>query len=522
MNQEQLIMKHKVMINNKEKFNVLVNNDKEQVQEHCGIFAMYVKKPRNLFLDLKYGGLGVQQRGQNAAGMVIGGSGFKHIIHKDDGLIKDVFNDKIAPKFQIPRRWGILHCRYGTNGNYCLENNQPCSVKTKDGTLITVAHNGEFVGFQPDKKEPEMSDTRIFANMLAKADGSNWDEKVINTLNRVEGSYALVIGIEDTLYIARDKYGIRPMVIGKITDGWVIASETQSFESIGATLIREIKPAEITKISNTKGFKIIKEGNYKNKRECIFELPYTRSINSLYLTPSGEWRSIYEFRLKSGVYLARQFSKKYNDIDFIIGIPESGLPLAEGFHNESKKPIKNVINRKPSQYFPNVPTRTFMNDKEKDLIIESVFQKLSFVPNSKIYKGKRIVCLDDSVVRSSTSKVIIEKLKDLGAKSVDWVSGLPMVTNICYLGISIRTQEELVAFRHKGDAKKIAKSIGARSVTFISSENIIRAANNGKFIKPKIPEEIFKCNGFCGGCLNYIKGNIYPVSRSGVPYKIKG
>jgi glutamine phosphoribosylpyrophosphate amidotransferase len=117
--------------------------------------------------------------------------------------------------------------------------------------------------------------------------------------------------------------------------------------------------------------------------------------------------------------------------------------------------------------------------------------------------------------------VIIQKLKDLGAKSVDWVSGLPMVTNICYLGISIRTQEELVAFLNNCDSKEIARAIGARSVTFINSENIIRAANNGKFIKPKIEQEVFKCNGFCGGCLNYTEGNVYPVSKDGVPYKGK-
>ncbi|MEI8067576.1 MAG: hypothetical protein WCG91_01305 [Candidatus Shapirobacteria bacterium] len=503
------------------KFDVYVADEKEQVHENCGIFAMYVKEPRNLFLDLKYGGIGVQQRGQNAAGMVMMNDDFKDTIHKADGLIKNVFNEEISLKFQDPNRWGILHCRYGTNGNYCLENNQPCCVTMSDGTLITIAHNGEFVGIKKYKNNPEMSDTRIFANILARTKGLNWDEKIIKALKKIEGSYGLVVGIKDTLYMARDKYGIRPLLVGSINDGWVIASETQSFENIQAKLLREIKPGEISKVNSSKGFEVIKEGNYKNKNECIFEFPYTRSPNSLYLTPNGEWSSIYEFRLKSGVYLAQQFKEKYKDIDFVIGIPDSGLAIAEGFHNELNIPVKNIITKKPSQYFPNLPTRTFMNDKERSGILNAVFQKLSFVPNPKIYEGKRIVCLDDSVVRSSTSKIIVQKLKELGAKSVDWVSGLPMVTNVCYLGISIRSQEELVAFLNKGDEKKIAKAIGARSLTFISSENIIKAANNGEFIKPELQLEIFKCNGFCGGCLNHSKGNVYPVGRDGVPYKRK-
>jgi amidophosphoribosyltransferase len=155
-----------------------------------------------------------------------------------------------------------------------------------------------------------------------------------------------------------------------------------------------------------------------------------------------------------------------------------------------------------------------MNDQHIKSIPKTVLQKLSFVPDKKIYKGKRIACVDDSVVRSSTSKIIVETLMELGAKSVDWISGLPMVVNSCHLGISIRSKEELIAFQKGRDSLEIAKAIGVRSITFITPENIIKAANNGDFVKPKNGEDIFMINGFCGGCL----GGIYPVSKEGIPY----
>lgn len=445
--------------------------------------------------------------------MVVGGKGCEYIEHRQDGLIKDIFIGPIILKFQTENKWGIVQCRYGTNGNYAWENNQPCLAIASDGTKITVAHNGEFVGLEEYKTDPNMSDTRVFVNFLAKSKGKNWDEKIIKTVKKMEGSFSLVIGIEDTLYVVRDKFGIRPLLVGKIDDGLVIASETPALDNIKADLLREIKPGEISKIEDNQ-IKVIKEGNFERKRECIFEFPYTRSPHSLYCDRNGKWRSIYEFRQRSGIYLAKQFNKLGLEVDFIVGIPESGIPIAEGFHNQSGVPINNVIMKKQSQYYLNLPTRTFMNDKNMNAISETVLQKLSFVPDENIYKGKRIVCVDDSVVRSSTSKVIVKTLMSLGARSVDWVSGLPMVIDSCHLGISIRSKEELIAFQKHSDLLEIAKAIGVRSITFITPENIIRAANNGDFVKPKEGEDIFMINGFCGGCL----GGIYPVSKEGVPY----
>lgn len=492
-------------------YRIYIPDEKEKINEHCGVFAIYVNKPRVLFSELLYGGIGIQNRGQNGAGMVVGGIGCPYERWTQDGLIKDIFVGSTALKFEnIKNKWGMIQCRYGTNGSWCPENNQPCSIESIDGIKITVAHNGEFVGLEKYKDSPDISDTRIFTKLLANAEGKNWDDRVRNTLDKMEGSYSLVIGVNDILYIARDKYGIRPLLIAKVKDGWAIASESQSFENIRALLIREILPGEISKIDKNK-INIIKKGNYKKESKCIFEFPYTRSPNSLYRDAEGVWKSIYEFRQKSGTYLAKQFRKKGLDIDFIVGIPESGLPAAEGFHNEFNKPINNVITRKPGQYYIDMPTRTFMSDKDMKNIPLAVGQKLSFIPDKNIYKGKRIVCVDDSVVRSSTAKIIVEKLLSLGAKSVDWVSGLPMVIDSCYLGISIRSKEELVAFQKHSDPIKIAKAIGARSTTFISPENIVRAANNGNYIKPKKGEDVFRVNGFCGGCL----GGLYPVSKEG-------
>ena len=490
-------------------------NDKLKLHEKCGIFAIWAKQPRTLFSELLYGGIGIQNRGQNGAGMVVGGTGCKYVEHKDQGLIKDIFVGPVTKKFSKENKWGIVQCRYGTNGNYCAENNQPCTVVSKDGAKISVAHNGEFVGLEKYKDNSDMSDTRVFVKFLAGAEGKDWDEKIKNTVEKVQGAFSLVIGVNNSLYVTRDKNGIRPLIIGETDDGWAVASETTGFVNIRVDLkkIREIKPGEITKISDD-GVEIIRPGNYQKKAECIFEFPYTRSPYSLYYDKDGGWNSIYQFRQRSGMYLADQFKKRHLKIDFVVGIPESGIPIAEGFHNRMKVPMSNVIMKKPSQYYLNLPTRTFMNDKDMAAIPKTVLQKLSFVPDRNIYKGKRIACVDDSVVRSSTSKVIVETLMELGAKSVDWISGLPMVVNSCHLGISIRTKEELIAFQKGKDPSQIAKAIGVRSITFITPENILRAANGGKFIKPKNGEDVFMINGFCGGCL----GGDYPISKDGVPY----
>ncbi|MCW1949293.1 MAG: hypothetical protein KIH89_002490 [Candidatus Shapirobacteria bacterium] len=493
----------------------VIDDEKLELHEKCGLFGMWVKKPRVLFSELLYGGIGVQNRGQNGAGMVVGGVGCEFVEHRDDGLIKDIFIGPVALKFQTENKWGIVQCRYGTNGNYCFENNQPCIALTKDGTKIIVAHNGEFVGLENLKLDPNMSDSRVFTELLAKSEGNSWDEKIKKVISEMKGAFCVIIGIEDTLYLARDEYGIRPLLIGKISNGWAAASETTSFVNIGADLgsVTEIKPGEIVKIDET-GTKTIKSGSFSKRSECIFEFPYTRSPHSLYRDRNGRWGSIYEFRQRSGEYLARQFRKQNKRIDFIIGIPESGIPIAEGFHNEMGVPINNVIIKKPSQYYLKLPTRTFMNDRDMESIPATVLQKLSFVPDRRIYEGKRIACVDDSVVRSSTSKVIVQTLMDLGAKSVDWISGLPMVINSCHLGISIRSKEELIAFQKHCDPIEIAKAIGVRSITFITPENIVKAANNGNFVKSKKLEEVFMMNGFCGGCL----GGIYPVSKEGNHY----
>jgi len=484
-----------------------------ELHEKCGIFAIWVNEPRILFSELLSGGIGVQNRGQNGAGMVVGGNDCKIVNHKQDGLIKDIFIGEVSVKFQTKNKWGMVQCRYGTNGNYSAENNQPYLVKAKDGTEIAVAHNGEFVGVEKYKTNSEMSDTRVFVNFLVEAEGKNWDEKIANTVKKMEGAFSLVIGMNDSLYVIRDKYGIRPLLIGKIDDGWVIASETPAMDNVGAKLLREVNPGEISKIDSN-GLTVIEKGNLAKKNECIFEFPYTRSPHSLYCDKKGKIHSIYEFRQRSGRYLAKQFKALNLEVDFVVGIPESGIPIAEGFHNELGVPMSNVIMKRPSQYYFKLPTRTFMNDQNMKLIPKTVMQKLSFVPDRNIYKGKRIACIDDSVVRSSTSKIIVETLMSLGAKSVDWVSGLPMVINSCHLGISIRSKEELIAFQKDCDPKAIARAIGVRSITFITPENILRAANNGDFVEPKDGEDIFMINGFCGGCL----GGHYPVSKDGVPY----
>lgn len=495
-------------------------SDNQALQEKCGIVAFYgFRFERKLPLLLHAAG-GIQHRGQQGAGIVLltkKGT----LKYTGEGLLREIFQPPVIAKLNKPSFWTLLHCRYGTNGAYIKRNLQPCVVKTKKNEVIALVHNGEFAQNNILKKvkkkfKKDVSDTFLFAQLLKKFSGKDWDEKIVNLLSQVRGSYSLIIGIDKTIYAARDPFGIRPLVLGKLKDRFIIASETHALDKIGAQLVRGISPGEIIKIDE-KGLQIINSGERDVKNHfCDFEWAYfSRPDSFLPVWNSQEkkhaWLSVNSFREKCGRVLAKEAPIK--NATFAVGIPDSGITLTTAYANALKIPYRQIIVR--DHYDRNGDQRLFMRDDQMKKIKKKVLGKLSIIPEKNVWKDAIVVIGDDSIVRGNVSQQITKALLSFGVKEVHWILGFPPVKYRCHLGVSIRTGEELIAANLQGNPKKIAKKIKAASVNYISNEGFIKARLLGsKIVIPKNKQHIFLENGGCGGCIT----GIYPVGRTGKTY----
>lgn len=500
-----------------------VNSEREPLQEKCGIAVVYSPQPQNLFpIALKAAG-GVQHRGQN-------GTGYAHCLENGSlnaltgsGLVREVFTDNIVASSNLnaPSFWGGIHCRYGTNGGYNELNNQPCVVNN-----VAVFHNGEFAAVDKIREQLTAmgievpngaSDTYIFTQLLAHADENNWEEKILNTLDKVTGSYSLAIGVGPNLYLARDPLGIRPFFLGKVDDKLVAASETHALDKVDTESIREIRRGEIIRIS-PEGATIIREGREGNGYFCAFEKAYFERPDSLIplydntgeVLPVADWQSVWDFRTRCGIVLAKEAPVK--NASFVVGIPDSGIPVATGYAVALDKPYQQLIIR--DHYDADGDKRVFMHDQNKDTMRSKVIGKLSFVPG-RMWKDAVVIAVDDSIVRGKVSQPLTETMFRLGAKEVHWVIGFPAVSYPCHLGVSTRHQNELIAARHEGNPVKIAQEIGATAVHYISPQGFIRASG-GDIVVPARAQEIFLANGLCGGCIN----GTYPIYRDGRTHNI--
>ena len=487
------------------------------LQEKCGLVAVYSPKYSHQLRTGLLAAAGVQNRGIHGAGTVFKTS--RDIVqYTGKGLLREIFTQKVVKKIHQKSKWLIMHCRYGTNGGYRKENLQPCISKSPKGEKVVVAHNGEFIKMErfisslPKKIRFGASDTYIFSVLLSQAQGKNWDEKILKTIDMVTGAYALIIGIGDILYAARDPHGIRPLHIGVLKDKRIIASETHAFDKIGAKVQRELKHGEVVKVSSN-GIDVIRRGSKKAKHFCDFEWAYFSRPDSL-IAPNGEsdtpsqWLSVNHFRERCGALLAQESPVKH--ATFVVGIPDSGLSVANGYANALGLKYSQMIVR--DHFDPEGDQRLFMRDDQIKKIQKKVMGKLSLVPEPRIWKDAVVVIGDDSIVRGNVSQAVTKAIFSMGAREVHWIIGFPPVIKPCHLGVSMRTEDELIAARHKGNIEKITKEIGATSVCYISNTGFIRARLLDKPLKkPKHISEIFLTNGGCGGC---VTGH-YPVDREG-------
>lgn len=520
------------------------NFHEEKTQENCGFVAIYSNELTPNF-DIAYSAaLGVQHRGQHGAGVSLQ---TEHglIRYAEDGLLEKVFTDEIIRNnnFNAPSKWMLIHCRYGTAGGYESKNLQPCTDNLNN-PIIAVVHNGQFTAidrfknYLNEKIPDSASDTYIFTQLISQIKGNSWEEKIIKTLSLVDGSYSLAIGVLDKLYIARDRNGIRPLFIGKIEDGFIAASETYALDRIGAQFLRGVEKGEILRIDNG-GITTLEINQGRQSSFCDLERAYFAHPHSLIPSKSAQTEnekfSFASFRRNSGRVIAQEILAKIytGEINFdfssnpiVTGVPDSGIYVAQGFAAEIGFEYLSLIMR--DHFDPNGKQRTFMRDDKMAGIEGIIDGKLSIISDNTL-EDQIVFIADDSVIRGKVSRKITGKIKEMGAKKVYCISGFPPVAFPCHLGVSLRTKEELIAYRNNSDSKKIAEEIGADGIYYISPEGFIKAGlispkkfNKTKLQevainKPKNPREIFLANDGCGGCIT----GIYPVSKEGVVFDAK-
>ncbi len=447
-----------------------INEDK--LKEECGVIGVYSNNKEIVPRSVYYGLYALQHRGQESAGIASSNDGGIE-YHKGMGLVPEVFTDEILDKLQ--GNISIGHVRYSTTGKSHINNAQPLVAKCKGGS-IALAHNGNLVNAEAIRGMLEDQgvvfqtsiDTEVMANLIARNNKENIEESVKKVMEIIKGSYALVIIAEDKLIGARDRYGLRPLCIGKTEDGYVLASESCALDTIGAEFIRDVEPGEIIVIDEN-GLKAIKSDRWCRKSLCIFELIYFARPDS-----KIDDISMYLFRSESGKILAEESPV---DADVVISVPDSGTPAAIGFAEASGIPygvglIKN-------KYIG----RTFIAPNQS-LREQGVKIKLNVLKEN--IEGKRVVMVDDSIVRGTTSKRIVQMLKKAGAKEVHVRVSSPPVAHSCHFGIDTPYRSQLIGATRS--IEEIKDFIGADSLAYLSCEGLLKSAGYNK--------------GFCMACFD--------------------
>ncbi len=446
-----------------------------KLKEYCGIVGIYNKKEAANYAYLSLHAL--QHRGQEAAG-IVSTDGSQFFEYKGYGLVNEVFNqDAIS---SLKGKIAIGHNRYSTFGDDSLANIQPLYAQFGMGK-IAIAHNGNIVNANHIKRKlvqdgaifNSNSDTEVIIHLIAKSNKPTFFERLKDALSVLKGAFSLVVMREDELYAVRDPWGFRPLSMGKLDDSIVFASETCAFDLIGAEFIRDIEPGEIV-VAGNEGVKHFKNTfDNVDESKCVFEYIYFARPDS-YL-----WgKNIYSIRKKMGEVLAEESPV---DADIVIPTPDSGVPAALGYSKKSNIPFDFGLIR--NHYVG----RTFIEPSQS---IRHFGVRLKLNPARDVLNNKRVVVIDDSIVRGTTSKRIVKMLRGAGAKEVHIRIASPPVVSPCFYGIDTPTKKELIASSHT--IEEIRKYSTANSVAYLSLEGLKKVVGE---------------NGYCFACFN---GN-YPI-----------
>ena len=450
----------------------------ERMHEACGLFG--IDAPGEEVANLTYFGLyALQHRGQESAGIAVSdGSAIR--VHKDVGLVAQAFDE--ASLERLTGHLALGHTRYSTTGSNRLENAQPIVVSHPQLGTIAIGHNGNLTnatalrtGLEEDGVHfKTSSDTEVIGELLARTPGLDILSVLRRALPRLQGAYCLLVLTTDRLVGIRDPLGIRPLCLGRLPDGGsIIASESCALDTVGAGLVREVEPGEAIELGRgaPRAEQLLPS---VRKATCMFEFIYFARPDSRL-----QGQSLYEARRNMGRQLALEAPA---DADIVIPIPDSATPAAVGYAEQSGIPFSEGLIK--NRYI----TRTFIQPNQR---LRNVGIKLKFNPLREILKGKRVVLVDDSIVRGTTTRKVVEELRSAGAIEIHMRVSSPPIQWPCFMGIDIASRTELIASGRS--VKEVEQVIGADSLRYLSKAGLLRAVPN--------------VNGFCMACFD----GDYPV-----------
>jgi amidophosphoribosyltransferase len=452
--------------------------EQERFKDECGIVGVHGHAEAS---NIAYLGLyALQHRGQESAGICSTQSGEQY-AHRAMGLVADVFSEKVLAR--LPGRHAIGHVRYSTTGGSLLRNAQPFCANT-DGGPVAIAHNGNLVNARAVRRELEgrgaifstTSDSEVIVHLLARSREATLEERLIDSLSRVKGAFSLVMQTNDALVAARDAHGFRPLVLGRLDGAWIAASETCALDLVGATFERHLDPGEVV---------VIRRGRVRTLRPfpkpnreafCIFEYIYFARPDS-----NLQGGNVYTYRKELGRLLAREHPA---EADLVVPLLDSGSAAALGYAEETGIPYETAIIR---NHFVG---RTFIEPAQS---IRNFGVKIKHNPIRGVLEGKRVVLVDDSIVRGTSMLKISNMMRSAGAREVHVRISAPPTIRPCHYGIDMPTREELIAANHSID--EIRRAIGADTLGYLSLESLRRASLQLK-------------HGHCDACFS----DDYPVA----------
>lgn len=428
----------------------------DKLKDECGVVGIYSKKREDISRLTYYGLISLQHRGQESAGIAVKDNG-EIRYYKEMGLVKEIFTEDILNSLE--GEISIGHVRYSTTGESFVSNAQPLVVHYKGGK-IALAHNGNLVNAIKIREELEDQgsifqtsiDSEVIANLIARNYKYGIKESLIKSFETLKGSFALVLIYGDKLIGVRDPNGIRPLSIGKLDDDYILSSETCNFDIVGADFVRDVEPGEIV-IIDENGIESVKYAD-SHKALCSFEYVYFARPDS-----NIDGINVYNARVNAGKILAKESPV---EADIVAAVPDSGIPAAIGFSQASGIPYDVALIK--NKYMG----RTFLKPDQKSREL-AVRLKLNVAKEN--IKGKRVILVDDSIVRGTTSKRIIKMLREAGAKEVHFRISSPPVKHSCYFGIDTPSKKQLVGAMMNND--EICEKIGADSLAYISIEGLV-------------------------------------------------
>lgn len=460
--------------------------ESDKLKDECGVVGIYAPKDDGMSQKLCFGLIALQHRGQESAGMALLKDG-KMKYYKEMGLVQEIFNKEVLGRLE-GGDIGIAHVRYSTTGESYVSNAQPLVVNYKGGS-IALAHNGNLVNANMLRDELEEQgsifqtsiDTEVIANLIARNYSLGFKEAIIKSMERIRGAYALTIICGENLIGVRDPNGIRPLVMGKIENGYVLASETVALDVIGAEFIRDIAPGEMV-IINSDGVESHMFNDTERCAHCSFEYVYFARPDS-----DMDGANVYMTRRNAGRILAKNHPV---EADMVIAVPDSGIAAAIGYAEESGVPygvglIKN-------KYMG----RTFIQPDQK---MRELAVRLKLNVLKENIKDKKIIMIDDSIVRGTTSGRIVKMLKEAGAAEVHVRVSSPPVKHSCYFGIDTPSRKQLVGAVKTVD--EICEMIGADSLAYLSIDGLVNSIG--------IPG-----NKLCTACFNGDYPMAVPISAN--------